>query len=85
MSRSTVGCNNLKPVPFHIEGVAISGEEKGDTVMGESELTVEYKGGSDPDLDAALRAALKPFGYELLDKGYDQKSRVRDLRFQKEA
>jgi hypothetical protein len=49
--------------------------------MDEKELTVEYKGELDPDLNAALKAALKPFGYQLKAKGYDPKSRVRDLRF----
>lgn len=49
--------------------------------MDERELTVEYKGDSDPDLNAVLRAALEPFGYTLMDKTYDPKSRVRHLRF----
>jgi hypothetical protein len=60
-------------------------DKKGGSPVGERELTVEYKGDSDPDLDAVLKAALKPFGYKLRDKGYDPKSRVRDLRFLKEA
>ncbi len=59
--------------------------KKGGSPVGERELTVEYKGESDPDLDAALGAVLKPFGYELRDKGYDQHTRVRDLRFLKEG
>ena len=60
-------------------------DKKGGSSVGERELTVEYKGDSDPDLDAVLKAALKPFGYKLRDKGYDRKSRVRDLRFLKEG
>ena len=53
--------------------------------MDKRELTVEYKGDSDPDLTDALRAALEPFGYQLVEKGYDPKSRVRDLRFLRDA
>jgi hypothetical protein len=53
--------------------------------VGERELTVQYKGDSDPDLDEALGAALRPFGYKLMDKGHDPKSHVRDLRFLKEG
>jgi hypothetical protein len=53
--------------------------------VNEKELTVEYKGDLDPDLDNVLKAALKPFGYELRDKGYDPRTRVRDLRFLKEV
>ena len=64
---------------------AVVNDKKGGSSVGERELTVEYKGDSDPDLDAVLKAALKPFGYKLRDKGYDPKSRVRDLRFLKEA
>jgi hypothetical protein len=56
-------------------------DRKGGGSVGEKELTVEYKGGSDPDLDAVLKVALEPFGYELIDKGYDQHTRIRDLRF----
>ena len=51
------------------------------TRWGERELTIEYKGDSDPELDAVLKAALEPFGYELRDKGYNEHTRVRDLRF----
>jgi hypothetical protein len=53
--------------------------------MDEKALTVEYKGELDPELNDALKAALEPFGYHLTRKGYDPKSRVRDLRFLKGA
>ncbi len=58
-----------------------SKHKKGGNSMDEKALTVEYKGELDPELNDALKAALEPFGYHLTRKGYDPKSRVRDLRF----